>query len=448
VRVLDHLSRLAVVLLVLVSAPQQARAEASARHLMDSLSLVREPTVTKVGVGIADVANNSVYPIRKAVPKAKVVSMVKRVGGAGIMNPWLLLAIAAATIYLDDGVPTVHAYHFNWSSSTCSPTTLSNATEAAALAWWEACAETKYSTGSWSGYSMEEFNVTVSGTDAYGNRNFTASAHIKNPSGGWYGWVNPGGLSRTAGTYVSDDPRAATDDEIYDAVESYGSPYASDIFQQPDGTIAEEVMESPTEPEPLTETQRQQLQDDLVAGCDSGGDAVVYELCLLGRRNGVTGAPDPVEVPVDNPANGGEEEPAEEPTPIEFPSGETSGGDTCASPPTCTHDDPVQCAMVEQQWRSRCVDADLAAVYAEVDATEAEIDGDIGAGELTMGGLDSDGGFTAGSCPDATVINVMGQSISLNIWERACQMATTFAPFVMVMGYMLALGIVVNGVKR
>lgn len=444
-RVLDHLSRLAIVLLVLVSAPPEARAEASARHIMDSLALTREPTFTRMRIGIADVANNSVYPIAKKVPKASVVSMVKRVGGAGIMNPWLLLAITAAAIYLDDGVPTVHAYHFNWNSSTCSPTTLSNATEAAALAWWEACAETKYSTGSWSGYSMEEFSVTVTASDVYGNRNFTASAHIKNPSGGWYGWVNPGGLSRTAGTYVSDDPRAATDDEIYDAVESYGTPSASDMFEETDGTIAEEALDAPTEPEPLTETQRQQLQDDLAAGCDSGGDATVYELCLLGRRNGITGAPDPVEVPADNPANGGEE-PAEEPTPIEFPTGEASGGDTCETAPTCSHDDPVQCALLVQEWRTGCVGAteSVDAALEEGAVTADELGGKLGNTEIEIAELDADGGYTPAACPAPVSITVMGASMSLDVWQRGCDMATLFAPIVLLMGWLTAAGIVVK----
>jgi hypothetical protein len=162
-----------------------------------------------------------------------------------------------------------------------------------------------------------------------------------------------------------------------------------------------------------------------------------------------------------NPNRPSSADPRTEPTPvtgsggdgtgidIEFPSGEASGGETCDAAPTCTHDDPVQCAMLNQQWRTRCVDAIAAEdSLAAIGATEAEQEGDLtgGADPIEITSLNADGGFS-GSCPAPISVTVMGQTLSLDIWLRACEMAVLFAPVVMMMGYLIAIGIIVKGVK-
>jgi len=127
-------------------------------------------------------------------------------------------------------------------------------------------------------------------------------------------------------------------------------------------------------------------------------------------------------------------------------SGSVSGGTTCDAAPVCDGD-PVQCAIVAQQWRTRCVDAPtsseaLEAIGATEDETAAEMPT---VGEVDIGTLDADGGIAAGSCPSSLSLNIMGQSLSFNIWAGACEMAALFAPFVMLMGYLAAAFIFIRG---
>jgi hypothetical protein len=131
-----------------------------------------------------------------------------------------------------------------------------------------------------------------------------------------------------------------------------------------------------------------------------------------------------------------------------YAKGTSSGGASCDAPPTCTHDDPVQCAALEQQWRTRCVDAPLEAdVLASIGATEAEMEGDLtgGADPIDVTSLNAEGGFS-GSCPTPISVSVMGQTLELDIWIRACEMAVLFAPIVMMIGYLSAAAIIVKGV--
>jgi hypothetical protein len=105
--------------------------------------------------------------------------------------------------------------------------------------------------------------------------------------------------------------------------------------------------------------------------------------------------------------------------------------------------------MLNQQWRTRCVDAIAAEdSLAAIGATEAEQEGDLtgGADPIEITSLNADGGFS-GSCPAPISVTVMGQTLSLDIWLRACEMAVLFAPVVMMMGYLIAIGIIVKGVK-
>ena len=122
----------------------------------------------------------------------------------------------------------------------------------------------------------------------------------------------------------------------------------------------------------------------------------------------------------------------------EGPAGTASGGGTCAAAPSCSGD-PIQCAVLAQAWKARCVDEggiEDAVGFSEEE--KAGVEAASGNTEVDVGDLDATGVLTVGSCPAATNINVHGQSLSLDLWAPACSMAATFAPFVMMMGYFLA----------
>lgn len=130
--------------------------------------------------------------------------------------------------------------------------------------------------------------------------------------------------------------------------------------------------------------------------------------------------------------------------------GTASGGTLCDNPPTCDGD-PVGCAQLFQQWRARCpISPQQSEVLDSIGATQAERDGDLsrgGEGDITLESLEVDGGFGGGQCPAPITLSVMGRSMSMDVWQRACDLALLFAPITMVMGYMGAAGIIVRGVK-
>lgn len=130
--------------------------------------------------------------------------------------------------------------------------------------------------------------------------------------------------------------------------------------------------------------------------------------------------------------------------------GTASGGATCEAAPVCDGD-PIACAQLQQQWKARCVDVEVTqtAIEEAFGMTEKEASGDISGGSpITIGSLNSDGGFTAAACPTGSTISVMGQSIDLDIWEYACQLALLFAPITMLIGYLSAARIVFKGVFK
>lgn len=128
--------------------------------------------------------------------------------------------------------------------------------------------------------------------------------------------------------------------------------------------------------------------------------------------------------------------------------GEVGGGGTCAEPPTCSGD-PIACATLQQQWKTRCSEVDQSAIESAFGLTEAEREGDLsGGGEgFTIGSLNADGGFSA-SCPTGTSITVKGYSIDFDIWDYACQMALLFAPVTMLLGYIGAARIIYKGLFK
>jgi len=121
-----------------------------------------------------------------------------------------------------------------------------------------------------------------------------------------------------------------------------------------------------------------------------------------------------------------------------------SGGASCEDPPVCDGD-PVGCALLSQQWRTRCTDITAEDALAAMGATPEEIAGDLGVAQVDVSTIDADGGFTASACPAPVSISIMGQSLSLDIWQRGCDMALLFAPFVLAMGYFAGAMLFIKG---
>jgi hypothetical protein len=113
---------------------------------------------------------------------------------------------------------------------------------------------------------------------------------------------------------------------------------------------------------------------------------------------------------------------------------------SCTEAPTCSGD-PIQCALLQQQWKTRCPDGPTSAeMLTAIGATEAEQRNEAGPNDATVevGGVGDGSGFiAAGSCPDGGSFSVMGQTIALDIWGPACQMATLFAPITIALGFFM-----------
>ncbi len=128
--------------------------------------------------------------------------------------------------------------------------------------------------------------------------------------------------------------------------------------------------------------------------------------------------------------------------------GSVTGGASCAALPVC-EGNAIQCAIVEQQWRSRCTDDDGLQAAVQSGFTEGELDGTalvIEGDPVSVGMSSNEGPLSGGSCPEELSISVFGQSLDLNIWGPACTGASLFAPIVMAMAYLFAGLLVYRGV--
>lgn len=124
-----------------------------------------------------------------------------------------------------------------------------------------------------------------------------------------------------------------------------------------------------------------------------------------------------------------------------------SGGATCDVAPTCSGD-PIQCALLTQQWKTRCPDTLTdAELLSGIEATAAEVGTEAGPNDATVELSGVTGGtiWGGGSCPAPINVSVMGQSMSLDVWQRGCEMALLFAPFVLAMGYFAAALLLIRG---
>lgn len=127
--------------------------------------------------------------------------------------------------------------------------------------------------------------------------------------------------------------------------------------------------------------------------------------------------------------------------------GSVTGGVSCADPPVCDGD-PVQCAVLSQQWKARCPDPAEGDPVVDIGFTEGEIAGDISGGDdVDVGALNASGPLGAGSCPAPFNVTVWGTSVSIDVWQYGCDFATLFAPFVLAMGYLLGGLLLVRGIQ-
>lgn len=127
--------------------------------------------------------------------------------------------------------------------------------------------------------------------------------------------------------------------------------------------------------------------------------------------------------------------------------GSASGGGTCEAQPSCDGD-PVGCAILVQQWKARCPGAPSSVdAHAAFGSTEGETAASMPTvATVEIGELDASGPISVGSCPAPLNVTIMGQHLSMDIWQRGCDMAAAFAPIVMAMAYFFA-GLMLVGLK-
>ena len=121
-----------------------------------------------------------------------------------------------------------------------------------------------------------------------------------------------------------------------------------------------------------------------------------------------------------------------------------SGGLTCEAAPTCDGD-PIQCVLLYQQWKTRCPDAPTEGEALDaIGATSEEMGSGTGI-EVDVGELNGDGPISVGDCPAPLSVSIMGESLSLDIWQAGCDMAVLFAPIVMLLSYLAAAFLLIKG---
>lgn len=130
-------------------------------------------------------------------------------------------------------------------------------------------------------------------------------------------------------------------------------------------------------------------------------------------------------------------------------SGTASGGETCATPPSCSGD-PIQCAVLNQQWRNRCqgepTDAELEAAFGPVENEEGEL---FGTQEHTIPeSLNSTGWMgTTAECMDDLTIDMGSLLGNVTIpFSELCWLINAIGIFVMISSYVSAARILVGGI--
>lgn len=135
--------------------------------------------------------------------------------------------------------------------------------------------------------------------------------------------------------------------------------------------------------------------------------------------------------------------------------GSASGGGSCAAPPSCSGD-AINCAVLDQQWRTRCANDkndDGQPDWTEGDKPSGEgegSDGNVGEGAYKRFGLslgtdrlDTDNIFGGGSCPTFSM-EVMGFAASTADIPAWCDIAAVMRAVVLIMGAYMALQILLG----
>lgn len=100
--------------------------------------------------------------------------------------------------------------------------------------------------------------------------------------------------------------------------------------------------------------------------------------------------------------------------------GHASGGQLCTSPPACVGHS-IFCALLQQQWRTRCA---VESLLPTTGPTEADYGETVQAGDAWGGGdepgpIDSGGwlgGGGGGECPDMGAVSFAGEAFAINDW--------------------------------
>lgn len=135
--------------------------------------------------------------------------------------------------------------------------------------------------------------------------------------------------------------------------------------------------------------------------------------------------------------------------------GSASGGGSCSAPPSCSGD-AINCAVLDQQWRTRCANDkndDGQPDWTEGDKPTGEgegTDGNVGESEYKRFGLslgtdrlDTDNIFGGGTCPTFSM-EVMGFSASTADIPAWCDIAAVMRAVVLIMGAYMALQILLG----
>jgi len=203
---------------------------------------------------------------------------------------------------------------------------------------------------------------------------------------------------------------------------------------------------APTPPVPDNGTRGQKATpDDAVAAEGGTGTTTTYNYYNTTTMAGSTEASDSGA----NPNRPDSTDPSTEPTPTtcvgdncgsgEGGGSETGGAAWCDAPPTCSDGSSIFCAQLVQEWRTMCPQEVTAQQALDaIGATAEEIDGAEAGDPIDVGTLEAEGPLGAQACPAPINVTVMGQSLSLDIWQRGCDMALLFAPIVMALGYLMA----------
>lgn len=129
--------------------------------------------------------------------------------------------------------------------------------------------------------------------------------------------------------------------------------------------------------------------------------------------------------------------------------GSISGGETCEAAPVC-EGDPLQCAAIDQQWRTRCVDMPTDEQLGEMFGPIEGAEGTGWTGEDTVLELPeslSSEGWIGQTCPEDITINLGGQlptvTIPISNW---CDWFGIFGIMIMVSAYIGGIRIIMGGI--